>query len=433
MKWPASMRIATLLASLIVGAALPGCANDTNTPSKTLYVLTLNLPHMEEEFALWTAEFRRLHPDFTVRQIDRKGSSWAAYYNTQVIAGSAPDVIDTQGGAWLQYAAQGGLRDLTPYLQRNPEFASQFYPELLASWTYAGKNFGVPLFFSKSLLFYNKKMFREAGISAPPTSFDELMKYAYRLSGAHSHGFMTLNFDWLYWSLFAMNGVELVNANCTRAVFNTPAAVDLVEQLAKATAAGAISSTSWTGRWVEPNSMFAAGGIGMYNAHSTALLWMMSNAKWIDEDSIGFAQMPGNWSVPNAQALHISTGSRYPDEAWDFIRIATSGEGAFAFGKKLNSPTGNKIANERLIRYFERSNPLVVKVLATQFAHLDRLVGNWPIALDTQVKYAFYPELQSAVLGQKTAAAALASAERKVNHILARPGALPGNCQQGPT
>ena len=39
-------------------------------------------------------------------------------------------------------------------------------------------------------------------------------------------GLMTLNFDWLYWPLFAMNGVELLAPDgMTEAAFNTPAAV----------------------------------------------------------------------------------------------------------------------------------------------------------------------------------------------------------------
>lgn len=417
-----------MLASLALAILFGACSSKTTEPPKTLYVLTFNMPHMETEFALWTRKFRELHPDFDVQQIDRKGSTWAAYYHTQVIAGTAPDIVDTQGGAWLQYASQGGLLDLSPYLERDHEFTQQFYPELLESWAYDGKYFGVPLYFTKTLLFYNKAMFREAGILAPPENFTELLSYARRLSGPRRHGFMTLNFDWLYWPLFAMNGVQLVTEDCTRAAFNTPAAISVVEQLAAATAEGAISPTSWTGRWVEPNGMFAAGNVGMYNAHSTALLWVMSNAQWVDEDSVGFAQMPGNWSVPNAHALHISASTPYPDQAWDFIRIVTSGEGALAFGKKLNSPTGNKVVNALLLDHYAKANPIVLKVLVTQFEHLDHMVGNWPLAQDTQIKHAFYPEIQSAMLGHKSATDALDSAERKVNHILSRPDARPADC-----
>lgn len=404
------------------------CSSNSSAPPRTLYVLTFNMPHMEAEFALWAKEFRRLHPGFDVQQIDRKGSNWAAYYHTQIIAGTAPDIIDTQGAIWLQYASQGGLLDLSTYLERDRDFTNQFYPELIESWRYGGKNYGVPLYFTKTLLFYNKQMFKEAGLTQPPRSFAELMSHARKLAGTGRYGFMTLNFDWLYWPLFAVNDIRLVTPDCKRAAFNTPAARMLIEELAAATAEGIISPTSWTGRWVEPNGMFAAGNVGMFNAHSTALLWIMSNAQWVKEGSVGFAQMPGDWSVPNAHALHISASTRYPEQAWDFIKIVTQGSGALAFGKKLNSPTGNRVVNAQLREYFAQTNPMVLDVLGTQFEYLDRMVANWPLARDTEIKHAFYPEIQSAILGNKSAADALASAERKVNHILSRPGGIPEDC-----
>jgi len=423
-----SPRRRALLTAVAAVASLLGCSRGGDPPDRTLYVLTFNMPHMEREFAAWAAEFRRRHPGYDVRQIDRKGSTWAAFYNTQVVAGTAPDIIDTQGAMWLQYASQGGLLDLSPFLERDASFADQFHPELIDAWTYGGKRYGIPLYFTKTLLFYNKRMFREAGIAHPPRSFAELMDHARAMSGPGRHGFMTLNFDWLYWPLFAMNGIRLVTPDCKRAAFNTPEAVALVEQLAAATADGVISPTSWTGRWVEPNGMFAAGDVAMFNAHSTALLWIMGNASWVDAESIGFAQMPGDWSVPNAHALHISASTRHPEQAWDFIKIATQGEGALAFGKRLNSPTGNRAVNDRLREHFAKTNPLVLKVLDTQFAHLDRMVADWPLARDIEIKHAFYPELQSALLGNKSATDALASAERKVDHILSRPGGAPEDC-----
>jgi ABC-type glycerol-3-phosphate transport system substrate-binding protein len=56
--------------------------------------------------------------------------------------------------------------------------------------------------------------------------------------------------------------------------------------------------------------------------------------------------------------------------------------------------------------------------MRTQLEHLDKLTGNWPAAKDAEIKEAFYPELQSALLGQKSAKAALSDAERKVGRVL---------------
>src|SRR5215475_1743034 len=126
----------------------------------------------------------------------------------------------------------------------------------------------VPFYMSKTLLFYNKTMLKDAGLARPPQSFDELMDFARRMGKGEKSGFITLNFDWLYWPLFAMNGVELMTQDMKAAAFHTPKAIEVLEKLAKATDKGGINKVSWTGRWVENNGAFAAGNVGMHHAHS---------------------------------------------------------------------------------------------------------------------------------------------------------------------
>jgi ABC-type glycerol-3-phosphate transport system substrate-binding protein len=231
---------------------------------------------------------------------------------------------------------------------------------------------------------------------------------------------MTLNFDWLYWPLFATNGIELLTPDLKKAAFNTPEAVKVLTALAEATASGAINKISWTGRWVEPNGAFASGTVGMLHAHAPAFLWFKSKGDWVSEETVGATHLPGGWSTPNSHAMLISKSVKYPDAAWDFVKIATSGAGAKALGTGTNNLTGDKIVNEELFSYFEKEIPAVVPVLKTQLEHLDKLCGNWPVAKDAEIKDAFYPELQNALLGRKSAADALADAEKKVNRVLSK-------------
>jgi ABC-type glycerol-3-phosphate transport system substrate-binding protein len=240
------------------------------------------------------------------------------------------------------------------------------------------------------------------------------------MTGGENTGFMTLNFDWLYWPLFAMNGIDFVNDDMTEAAFNTPEAVALVEKLADLTEKGVINKTSWTGRGVEPNGAFAAGNVGILHAHAPAFLWFKSKADWVDNDSVGAINMPGGWATPNSHALVMSEGSKNPDVAWDFMKIATSGKGAYAMGTGTNNLTGDTKVNDELMGYFQENLPAVVPVLETQFQNLDKLTGNWPFAQDAAIKEAFYPELQAALLGEKSAQEALDAAESKVNRILRR-------------
>lgn len=385
---------------------------------KKLTVLTWNIPYFQDGFDKWVKDFNIKHPDIKIERLDKKGTEWSTFYQTQVVAGTAPDIIDVQGGLWLEYAAKGGLVDLTSYLKRDQDYTKKIYPEILKGWVYEGRNYGVPLYISKTLLFYNKLMFKEAGLTEPPKSFDQLLEYARKMTKGEKSGFITLNFDWLYWPLYAVNGVELLTPDFKKVAFNTSKAVKVTEALAKATQDGAINKISWTGRWVEPNGAFAAGIIGMLHAHAPAFLWFKSQAPWVNENTVGATHLPGGWSTSNSHAMLISKSCKLPDAAWDFVKIATSGEGAYALGVGTNNLTGDKVANEQLFEYFAKNIPAAVPVLKTQLEHLDKLCGNWPVAKDAEIKEAFYPELQSAFLGQKSPKAAIADAEKKVNRVL---------------
>ena len=410
-------RFLTAVAAGAVGLAL-ALASGAAEAQKKITVLTWNIPVYKEKIEGWKEDFKKIHPDVTVEWIDKKGPEWPAFYQTQVVAGTPPDIINTQGALWLQYAAAGGLVDLTPYLAKDTEVKNRFYPEFLANWVYKGHNYMLPFYISKTLLFYNKPMLAEAGIKGPPTSFDELIADARKMTKGQHAGFLTLNFDWLYWPLFAMNGVQLTTPDHSKAAFNTPAGIKTLETLAKATSDGAIDKTSWTGRWVEPNNAFATGNIGLYEAHAPAYLYFSGQGKWVNQDTLGVAEMPGGWSTPNSHGLGISKGSKYPDIAWDFIKMVTNDKWGLVFGTTLKNLTGNKAADQQILAHFAKDNPLVVEVLKTQIADLNKLTGNWPLAEDSEIKEAFYPEIQNALLGRKSAKDALADAERKVNRIL---------------
>ena len=407
----------SLATALTLGAVLAGNAQ---AQEKKLTLLTWNLPIYEEKFRGWIADFQAMHPDFTVDWLDKKGTEFGAFYQTQLAAGTAPDIIDVQGMLWAEYAADGGLVALDPYLEKEPEVAARYNKNGLSLWQYEGKQYMLPYYFSKTLMVYNKLLFEEAGITAPPSNFDELIDAAYKIkeTGDGRTGFITLNFDWLYWSLMAMNGIELLNADMSEAAFNTPEMVALVKRLAKATTDGAINNISWTGRWVEPNNAFAAGDIGMYQGHGAALFWIMGKADWANTDTLGVVEWPGGWGVPNAHGLGISASTAYPDEAFDFIKIAMNEKWQTIMASNFTILTLHENVDKALIDGLD--DPLKKTTLELSLANMDKQTGAWVTPLDAKIKDAFWPDIQAALLGQRDAAEAVANAERKVNRVLRR-------------
>src|SRR5437867_583504 len=148
----------TVTLIVIALLALGMLSGSVGAQQKKLSLLTWNIPIYKDKIDGWIADFKKLHPDVTVEWLDKKGPEWGPFYQTQVVAGTAPDIIDTQGALWLEYAANGGLVDLSPYLQRDPAVKDHYHPKFLQTWVYEGKHYMVPFYVSKTLLFFNKTM-----------------------------------------------------------------------------------------------------------------------------------------------------------------------------------------------------------------------------------------------------------------------------------
>ena len=94
--------------------------------NKKLSLLTWNIADQQELFKKQFADFKSENPGVEIEWLDKKGPDLPAFYQTQIVAGTPPDVVDLQGAIWVDYAANGGLVDLTPYMQKEPDVAKLY-------------------------------------------------------------------------------------------------------------------------------------------------------------------------------------------------------------------------------------------------------------------------------------------------------------------
>jgi ABC-type glycerol-3-phosphate transport system substrate-binding protein len=158
----------------------------------------------------------------------------------------------------------------------------------------------------------------------------------------------------------------------------------------------------------------------MLNAHSSAYFFLKGQGAWINPDTLGVAELPGNWSVPTLHGYGISKGTKDPDLAWAFVEFCTAKKQAQEMADNRRILTGYTEVDNTLMDRIKGQEPLAYAVLKTQLEHTDKLCGNWPLPSDSRVKDAFYPELQNALLGRKDAKTAMKEASRKVARELRR-------------
>ena len=101
-----------------------------------------------------------------------------------IASGEVPDLMGLDLIYGPQFASAGQLEDVTSYFEGDPTIATAS-PGHIKVATYDGKLYGVPLYADVSALFWNKDLFRKAGLDPekPPTSLQEIHDYAAKITG----------------------------------------------------------------------------------------------------------------------------------------------------------------------------------------------------------------------------------------------------------
>lgn len=109
-----------------------------------------------------------------------------------------------------------------------------FYPALMKNGEVDGKTWGIPFQRSTIVLFYNKDMFKEAGLdpNKPPKTWAEMTAYAKKLTKDGRYGVMVPSTGYPYWMFQAFaiqNGQELMSDNGKKVHFNAPATIEALK------------------------------------------------------------------------------------------------------------------------------------------------------------------------------------------------------------
>ncbi len=96
---------------------------------------------------------------------------------------SAPQIFYIKDWLAPSYLRYDVLQPLDDFINKDTSFdKNDFYPQFLDAFTKNGKLYGLPKDFGPFVLFYNEKMFLEAGITEPPKDWKELEEYCRKLT-----------------------------------------------------------------------------------------------------------------------------------------------------------------------------------------------------------------------------------------------------------
>src|SRR3954452_1450236 len=162
-----------LIAALVVAAAAAARNVHGAGPTKLTVWAGWSAGHELKVFKAVVAEYDRKHPEVTVNVVGGINDNKIV---AAIRAGTAPDVVSSFNSYNVGvYCGTGGWIDLGPFLKKAGISTTDFPAATNYYTQYGGKKCALPLLADTYGLYYNKALFKKAGISGPPKTMSELL------------------------------------------------------------------------------------------------------------------------------------------------------------------------------------------------------------------------------------------------------------------
>ena len=169
---------ACALLTVLLGIYLVSTANPTRDGKTVIRWVVDPNPIRKEQIKL----FESKHPDIEV--INDPGAEFQRLL-TQLAGDVPPDVMALYDPQSIRlFAKNDVLLDLGPYVEKYRLPVDRLYPSLAPYIRYEGKIVGIPENCAPYVMFYNKRLFREAGVPYPKPgwTWDECLAAAKKLT-----------------------------------------------------------------------------------------------------------------------------------------------------------------------------------------------------------------------------------------------------------
>jgi multiple sugar transport system substrate-binding protein len=194
----------TAALALVLPAAA-ACTSTGSNSSQNVDNVNTSGSHAPVTLEMWTfshkqnqldadqAALAKLHAKYPWLTVHLTGSKSDSDFAKAATAGNPPDIMFSPSTQYLEtFAHDGTIADLTHLIAGGPvDVSKTVLAPAMAALTMDGKQWALPLTGDAYMLYYNKKLFAAAGITAPPKTLSELRADAEKLTVRDSGGNIT--------------------------------------------------------------------------------------------------------------------------------------------------------------------------------------------------------------------------------------------------
>jgi len=355
------------------------------------------------------------------------GDIWTKSLSS-ITAGNPPDVIVQDINSVAQRAEAQQATNLSEYIEEG--FSDEFYPQLWDTVEYEGDAYAVPFNTDTQVIFYNKTLLKEAGISEEqlPQTWEELETVARKLDVKNGDDFERIGFYPL-WNLGA--DVWALNADDGVSWFDK-------DENVKIDTDNKVEALEWILDWQEYygqdtiNRLEAEFGSGVADPFISGLVAMRAqNINYYsslaenapDDFEFGVIQIPekesgsGHWSWGGGFVLEVPYGAKDPEASYEFIKYLSTPEVQEKFGEKSFDIMANRTANENLVNNdnLDENGQMIYQMADENFANT--VITPVPLTAP-DFSSLVNEQIDQIMLGSKTPAEGLADAQKAVEDLV---------------
>jgi len=330
MRFRRAMAAGALLTSVaLLGTACGGSGSDT--PGSGSGTVTLWARDSQKSFINILADAWNKDHDTKVKVTVVPSANFVQKFGTAAAGGTGPDVASIDLVYLPYFASTGVLDDITDLANKLPykDGLSAAHRRLA---TYNGRTYALPFTAEASVLFYNKGLFRKAGLDPdkPPTNYAEIISaakkiralgkdtYGYAIAG-QCGGCNVFEFTPHIWA----SGGDVLTADGKKALFNTPEVTDALTFYRKLYTDGSMPAQSKTDTGTIQPALFQSGKLGMTPLGAFFLPVLRKD----DKVDFGVAPLPGrnggSASFAGGDEIAVTKNAKNKAKAQEFVRWAT--------------------------------------------------------------------------------------------------------------
>lgn len=364
-------------------------------------------------------QYTKAHPGVNIKAEFVPGSDLQTKLQTAITGKNTPTMAIADLTAMPNLVRSNALVDLSPYIKASKVNLNDYFAGPMVYGKYQGKQYSLPVSASNLALFYNKDLFRKAGLdpNKPPKTWEELVSVAKTIKAKTGKDGMELftqggeGTSW-QWQVYLWGaGGDVLNKTNTAAAFNSAAGakalqywVDLVKTHKVAT--------------VAPWGLFGRGDAAMVMDGS----WMTQFFPEQIDFELGAAPFPfpkgmkGATNMGGEQMFIFKGDAATQQAAWDFMNWFSSTNTQIQWDRMTGfMPVKKSVASAPAYNnWVKNTRPLLLPfVNSMAFAH-----PRPPIPQYSQVSDRLAKAVQEALTTNAKPADALNRAAADVNGML---------------